>query len=148
MNSDDDLLEVFGLPDVNQELKEIQEVLENVEDQKSWKFVEEIVQTNVIQFALDEGLSGELTVAKLQTHKFSDVRRRVLIDMVELLSQLRENIFQHNDFKAFARFLHFKNSNTLTCIALYGVYRCEERFSNRVEAELKAMSTESYELCL
>ena len=148
MNSDDDLLEVFGLPDVNQELKEIQEVLENVEDQKSWKFVEEIVQTNVIQFAAAEGLSGELTAAKLQAHKFSDVRRRVLIDLVELLAQLRENIFPHNDFKAFARFLHFKNSNTLTVIAMYGVYRCEERFSKKVNTALKAMSTASYELCL
>ena len=148
MHNEDELSYDFELPNVSQELKEIQEVLENVQDQKSWKFVEEIVQTNVIQFAAAEGLSGELTAAKLQAQKFSDVRRRVLIDLVELLAQLRENIFPHNDFKAFARFLHFKNSNTLTCIALYGVYRCEERFSNRVEAELKAMSTEIYELCL
>ena len=148
MTIDGELLDAFGLPNVEKELKAIQKNLEELEDQKSWKLVEEIVQTNVIQFAVAEGLSGELTEDKLQAHKFSDVRRRVLIDLVELLFQLREDIFQHNDFKAFARVLHFKNSNTLTCIALYGVYRCEERFSNRVEAELKAMSTESYELCL
>ena len=148
MAIDGELLEAFGLPDVEKELKAIQKNLEELEDQKSWKLVEEIVQTNVIQFAVAEGLSGELTEDKLQAHKFSDVRRRVLIDLVELLFQLREDIFQHNNFQGFARFLHFKNSNTLTVIAMYGVYRCEERFSKKVNAELKAMSTASYELCL
>ena len=61
MAIDGELLEAFGLPDIEKEQKAIQKNLEELEDQKSWKIVEEIVQTNVIQFAVAEGLSGELT---------------------------------------------------------------------------------------
>ena len=112
MAIDGELLEAFGLPDIEKEQKAIQKNLEEIEDQKSWKIVEEVVQTKVIQFAVAEGLTGELTADKLQAHKFLDVRRNVLIDLFELLEHLREDIFQYNNFQGFAQFLHCKNSNT------------------------------------
>ena len=116
MNDDGELPFDFGLPNLSQELKDINKALDNLQDQKSWKSVEEFVQSTVIQFATDEGFSGELTVDKIRAHRFSDVRRAVLKDLVELLTHLRENIFPHNDFKAFTRFLHFKNNHTLTAV--------------------------------